>query len=135
MSVQKYVILGAPFGKAAHRQCSTLMWTTSREKKLRYKIALERQVVGVPLLNGPLGLELAFFFGYTTKVWHQRRNLDGKYQASAPTLESLVSFFCDVAGGILFTKRAAISHIIASKHYAEVPRTEVFLKRLDYERI
>jgi Holliday junction resolvase RusA-like endonuclease len=122
-----YIIQGDPVPLARHRHGNGHAWDSQKQIKFGIGIQLINQHGDLPLLEGPLKLDITFFMPIPKKG---AKSLHGTIHAIRPDLDNLIKMICDIANKIIYKDDCAISVIIADKQYSHYPRTEFTLTEL-----
>ena len=107
-------------------------WIYDSQKKIKrdWAIVLEGQHNEDPLFEGPLHLEITFFFPIAESKSRIKTHILGKPHHYRPDLSNLIKLVEDVATGIIYRDDSLISSITAHKKYGDSPRTEFSLTPL-----
>lgn len=120
-----YIIKGDPVPQARPRATmSCKMWDSQKSLKLLRGLQIRNQHNDAPLLNGPLHLDINFFFTPPKK-----KDL-GKHHVYKPDLSNLIKFAEDIATGIIYKDDCIIASISSKKLYDSEARTEITLTQL-----
>lgn len=121
-----YIIDGNPVAwqRANPDYGNRRMWDNQRALKFAYARAIEDQHGNQPLYEGPLCLEVNFYFHMPQNKKKFFDELRGSSHHIKPDLSNLIKLIEDSAKGILYHDDALIASIIAHKYYADTPRTE-----------
>ena len=124
----KYVIIGDPIPlyRARFSSISNRMFDSQKEIKLVTGITLLSQHNEQPLLEGPLHLDIHFFF--LTPI--RKQHLNKKWHVYRPDLSNLVKFYEDISTSIIFNDDCIIAKITAQKSYDKKPRTEFIITEM-----
>lgn len=123
----KYVIKGKPTPLARPRYSKNKVYNSQKELMELITAALKIQHGTRALYQGPLSLNVTFYFPYPQKqsrvprTWHSFR----------PDLSNLIKLIEDCAQPVLFHDDCAIAQIIANKLYDNEPRTEFIITELE----
>lgn len=127
-----YVIKGNPIPLARARHGNRKTWDSQKQIKLITGLDLEEQHHGLPLLHGPLFLDICFYFSIPESYsLRKREKCIGTYHEFKPDLSNLIKFVEDIAMGIIYKDDCIISSVTAKKIYDEEPRTELFIMELN----
>ncbi len=121
--IKRYVIPGIPTPFRSISPSRRNVWDTQKSIKLSARNHLEYQHANIYLYNGPLILDIDFFFSLPPNLCKSSPHL----HIQKPTLTSLIRFVEEVASGVLFDDDCFIAQINATKIYSENPRTEFTL--------
>lgn len=122
MNHKTYTLLGDPMPLARARFGNGCVYDSQKTAKLVIGIELQNQHDGLPILEGPLALDIIFFMAIPkTKL---KKIKPGSPHTCKPDASNLLKFYEDVATSILFNDDAQISHITIKKIYDTNPRTE-----------
>lgn len=133
MKHKVYVLYGNPVAWARPAPARNHMWDTQKQLKFQYGINLKQQHDDEPLLDGPLHLEIKFYFHIPRTSHKKVRQLPGDYHIFTPDLSNLIKLIEDVGSGILYKDDALIASMRAAKLYDETPRIEFSLYTLTQE--
>ena len=106
------------------------MWDNQRALKFLYARTMEDQRGKDPMYEGPLLLEVNFFFHMPQNKKKIFESLRGSHHHIKPDLSNLIKLIEDAAKGILYHDDALIASINANKYYADRPRTEFSIVQL-----
>lgn len=120
MEHKVYVLYGNPVAWARPSPSGGRMWDTQKQIKFQYGAYLRQQHEDLPLLEGPLHLEIKFYF----HIPRTTKKRPGEYHIFKPDLSNLIKLIEDVGSGILYKDDALISSMRAAKLYDETPRVE-----------
>lgn len=132
--VRKYIIPGNPISLARPRLGPHSFYSIDTDKRFYFENHISNQHNDDPLLEGPLKLDITFFF----KTSATRRSKDFGFKPYShmiykPDLSNLIKFIEEVATDILFKDDCTIASISAQKLYDTTPRTEFTLVEIGSE--
>jgi Holliday junction resolvase RusA-like endonuclease len=100
------------------------------QQQIKEEISFEiKQQYRLPLLSGPLKLNVTFFMKIPKMSKVKSTAIIGQPHTKKPDLSNLIKFIEDVCTGIVYTDDALIHSISAKKIYDPIPRTEFYLER------
>jgi Holliday junction resolvase RusA-like endonuclease len=111
-----------PLARARHGRGRT--WDSQKTEKFAYALHVKRQHGVLPLLYGPLCLELIFYMPIPQCSGKKRSLLEGAPHYKRPDLSNMIKFVEDVCIGILYKDDSFIYKIVSSKIYSSNPRIE-----------
>ena len=133
----KYIIPGDPVpllrARYAHGQRP---WDSQKQIKASTAIQIATQHGERPVYNGPLELNITFFFAIPSiplkgckpdrlkTIVFKRDKMVGQPHIFKPDLSNLIKFIEDIAEKIIYGNDCTIASIVARKVYAYEPRTE-----------
>lgn len=129
----KYIIHGNPIPLARIRfNQNGRCWDSQKSMKLVCGISLSGQHDNQPLYEGPLHLDVSFFFPIPNSKWMKKNAFIGKPFTQKPDLDNLLKWICDISNGILFKDDVQIVSISAKKLYGadQDGRTEFELREI-----
>ncbi len=129
MEHKVYVLYGNPVAWARPAPARNHMWDTQKQIKFQYGALLRQQHDDAPLLEGPLHLEIKFYF----HIARTRKHQPGGYHIFKPDLSNLIKLIEDIGSGILYKDDALIASMRAAKIYDETPRIEFSLYTLNQD--
>lgn len=120
----KYIIPGDPIPlmRARSSHNSSRPWDPQKKSKASTGIYIARDHCNRPYYQGPLELNITFFFPKEKK--------EGQYHYQKPDLSNLIKFIEDVAESILYDNDCTIASIVAQKLWAKESRTEFTITEL-----
>lgn len=125
-----YIIDGDPIAWArAAPSKYRKMWDTQKHIKFEYGISLRKQHKSDKLFEGPLLLDVTFYFKKPKSCVRK----EGSYHIYKPDLSNLIKLIEDIGSGILYKDDAIIASITAHKKYDAQPRTEFRIIPLEKE--
>lgn len=122
----KYIIEGAPIPCARARATrGGRVYDSQKRWKLSYGITISSQHGSLPLYEGPLHLEVVFYFPMPEK-WtpKQKQEREGSWFIIRPDKDNCVKMLMDCCNGILYPDDCLICSSIEKKLYSQNPRTE-----------
>lgn len=122
MSV-KYVIPGDPGVFVRMKSGNRREWDHAKHLKHACGAKLEEQLGKDKPFRGPLHIEVFFFLPPASRS----TKLLGAPYTLRPTIASLLKYFEEVGGGILYEDNATIVSLVAHKKYDREPRTEIYV--------
>lgn len=125
-----YVLSGTPQAVAKVPDKGDGSYTPHKHKKLLTTIEISAQHNERPFFQGPLQLDIFFFFpipqrGERSKVAHHHKYYDIK-----PSLSDCVAFVENICTSLLFKESATIVSLHSEKRYDRNPRTELYITEL-----
>lgn len=130
MEQKVYVLYGNPIAWARPAPSGNRMWDTQKQLKFQYGALLRQQHDDEPLLEGPLHLEIKFYFHIPRTTHKKVRQMPGAYHIFKPDLSNLIKLIEDVGSGIIYKDDALIASMRAAKLYDDTPRIEFSLYTL-----
>lgn len=100
---------------------------TSDNKKLkpwRQEITATAMALGVPILDGPIAIELEF---YLARPKSAKKRV---YPTVKPDIDKLARGCLDAITGVLIRDDAQVVSLVTLKHYGDVERVEIRLEAL-----
>ena len=129
-----YTIEGTPVPLARARHGMGRTYDSQKKLKFSCGLQLQSQHNGLPLILGPLKLEVVFFLHIPSGLRLDLiQGIYGTPHDTRPDLSNLIKYIEDVATGIIYKDDSQISIIIANKIFSAIPRTEFTITRLDVE--
>lgn len=122
----KYILIGEPTYLARPRLSRKgigHLYDGQKEEKLRHMDEIRYQYRNKQPKEGPVKLEVVFFFGIPKKK-KPKTGLRWLPHSVRPDLSNCVKYLEDVCNGILFIDDKQIAEIYARKEYSLEPRTE-----------
>jgi Holliday junction resolvase RusA-like endonuclease len=123
----KYVIFQEPQRSTSPHHLVARAWNGPKNVAFSYSTELARQHGDLPLFEGPLRLNLAFYFSIPKKTLTGHRKTHGLLHTTKPELISLVRFIEHAACGVIYREEATIVSVISAKAYDITPRTEIII--------
>lgn len=124
----KYCINGKPIPLERPRFGNGHVWDSQKQLKHAWGVQLQQQHQDRPMFSGvPLRLEVDFFMPFPRMTVKKQMAYKGKLHIARPDLDNLIKFCLDASMGILLADDCVVTNIIATKRYAEHPRTELML--------
>ncbi len=128
-----YVLPGCPAPIMKHREKQPRrQWDEQQETRAYFGIALSNQHGGAPLYEGPLHVEMVFYFAFLQPV--SAKNIDrvrGRLHVVSPGISDLIQFVEWIGKGILFSSDYGIASLVARKCYDHNPRTEIVINTVE----
>lgn len=126
-----YKIPGEPIALARPRfSISTKrVYNSQRNSMNAAAIYLQSQHNNQPMFEGPIHLDVTFYFAYPSSMAKSKRK-PGTYKSTKCDLSNLVKFIEDIAIDVLYKDDAIIASISAKKVYDSIPRTEFTIQSL-----
>lgn len=119
------------------------LWIMNYDPSATDKKDIRRLTVAMaprPILDGPLRVDITFYYLYRKKHYGTGRNTN-KLKPSAPTWKSTApdrdnaeKIYLDALKGIFWKNDAIICDGPIRKLYAEIPRTEIYITILDAQK-
>ena len=128
-----YVIPGKPVSIIKIREAQKRKsWDDQSEAKARIAVDLVNQHGELPLYDGPLKLEVSFYFQFLQPVSRDKVSImRERGHVINPGLSDLIQFIEWVGKGIIFSHDYLIASIDARKCFDDTARTEFVIKRLE----
>lgn len=123
-----YSIIGDPIPLQRPRFGHRRVYDGQREVKISIINVLENQHGDLPLFQGPLELEITFYFAIPKSA--RKHNLKHAPHYYKPDLSNLVKFIEDIANDVIFADDALIARLSAKKVYDEAGHTEFTVREL-----
>ncbi len=130
----RFIIPGDPVALARARYGNGKVYDCQKEIKSKYAIILSNQHNDYPFFQGPLHLDITFYFSIPKTSIKHADKLRFTPRACKPDLSNLVKFIEDVAIGILYRDDAVISVINCKKIYDNPARTEFIISEISDEK-
>ena len=130
----RFVIPGDPVPMARARYGNGKVYDCQKQIKSKYSIILANIHDNLPYFQGPLQLDIIFYFAIPRTSIKHTDKLRYTPRFCKPDLSNLVKLIEDVAIGILYKDDATICVINAKKLYDNPPRTEFIITEIDYEK-
>jgi Holliday junction resolvase RusA-like endonuclease len=121
-----YVIPGdpLPLARARCNYNTRRVYDIQASLKLVYGIYVQQQHGDLPLLHGPLHLDVTFFMRMPhANRTHKKYAMHGPHFIK-PDLSNLIKLIEDISNQIIYQDDAQISYITSRKIYHSEPRTE-----------
>lgn len=131
MKSKSYIILGDPIPLARPRMGNGRIWDSQKHTKFAFGVQLVNQHGSLPMFDGPLHLDITFYFSYPKMSKKKREELLHNYHVYVPDLSNLIKLIEDVgteAG--LYKDDRLISKITSKKEYADTARVEFTITEL-----
>jgi len=125
-----YVIKGLPQALVHRRTDDVIAWGTTKQVRLLTSIELQRQHDDEPLFEGPLSLDVMFFFPLPLTARSKCKARPGDQHLMPPSLFTLVHFLEAVTHGIIYDCESTIAHVSCKKTYDPEARTEFTLTEI-----
>lgn len=122
VTTHSFVITGEPVSYPENQSKNYRSWNDHRRFTAKYEVDLGNQFEGQALMNGPLLMEIDFYFSSKTG---QR-----KIHSTKPDLYNLVRFIEKACSGIIYENDCLLTQIVASKKYDQQPRTQFKISRI-----
>jgi len=122
--VCKYVIPGDPIGHLRNREANTRVIDGYHLQKTMYRNHLEQQHNEQPLFDGPLHLDIYFYFAYP------RKQLFSTWHTEQPLLSNLMIFIEKAAHEVLFGNVGKVCSATINKQYEDKARTEITISQI-----
>ena len=110
--------------------------TPTRTRQYEQRIAAEWRAKGFPTLDGPVRLDVEFYFPIP-QGWSKKKKEQAKLHyivpAVRPDLDNLVKIIQDGLNGIAYEDDKQVVMVWSQKLYDDEPRTEVYVQRLSTE--
>jgi Holliday junction resolvase RusA-like endonuclease len=106
------------------RSDDTVGWGITKQVRLLTTIELERQHQDEPLFEGPLSLEVLFFFPLPLTPRSRCKARPGDQYTMPPSLFTLIHFLESVSHGVIYDCESSIAYVTCKKTYDEEARTE-----------
>jgi Holliday junction resolvase RusA-like endonuclease len=106
------------------------MWDSQKKLKLYLGLFIERAHGNLPLLEGPLLLDIKFCMPMTQQMLKEPRKWEGSWHSHRPDLDNLTKLILDTCNTILFEDDKSVSAVMATRVYSKSPRTEFRLMEL-----
>lgn len=120
-----YIIPGDPIDLAKNKLRTDKTWDAQKALRLYWDIELKRQHNDLPFLEGPLELQIDFFFDFPPGMPQKVKDrLLGTYHTYQPDLTRCIEFVEAVANDILYRDDCVIASLRSTKRYDTVARTE-----------
>lgn len=126
-----YIIQGKPVPLARPRftPYTNKVYDAQKNEKLVTSIQLQLQHGSIPLLIGPLHMNVTFYMPIPIHGPNGRKK-EGHPHQIKPDLSNLIKWCEDVAVGVILSDDAIIAAVTAKKIYSANPRTEFFFSPL-----
>ncbi len=126
----KFLIKDTPIPLQRPRMTGTHCWDSQKQQKMVVGIQLNTQFCDSAFFEGPLLIELNFFFPLPKRLSNKARiEKMGSPHITTPDLDNLVKFYLDCANDILYKDDATVAQIITKKMYG-IPHTEMIVTEL-----
>lgn len=130
----RLVVHGEPIGKARPRFSRKTGTAYTPEKTARYEERLawaaQAEMAGRKLFDGPLRVSIYAYVSIPASASKRKRAdmLAGVIRpVKKPDIDNIVKGVSDALNKVVWVDDSQISHLIASKQYAEQPRIEIDL--------
>lgn len=130
METPRFIIPGNPIAWQRANPGKTRMYDAQKKIKLDYTYQIQSQYSCKDLLDGPLELDITFYFRMPPSHHKHFDKLRLTPHHFRPDLSNLVKLIEDVGSGVLYKDDSLIASLIARKLYDDNPRIEFFLKEL-----
>lgn len=134
MSNHRYVIQGTPQFIRRYENRNRHVFDAYKDARMYFMVALENIHDQLPLLQGPLHLDISFYFKIPEIHPTCQKQLENKFFTNRPKTTKLIEFVEEVALGILFDKEFNIVSVNAQKKYDYSPRTEFTIVELKNDK-
>ena len=131
-----YKIYGKPIPLKRPRTSflKKIVYDPQKDEKEDAITQLRLQHKNLPILDGPLNLNVTFFMPPPPSMSYKKKCfLYDLPHFKKPDLSNLIKYLEDVAQGIIFSDDSRITSISAKKIYAETARTEFQITRTGNE--
>lgn len=126
-----YVIQGDPTPLARPRMGNGNVWDSQKALKFNFGVQINLQHKDEPFFEGPLLLDVSFYFDISKVAAKKRPILNETYHRFVPDLSNLIKLVEDAVIGVLYKDDCVISVITAKKLYSSIPRTEFTITELE----
>lgn len=118
-----YVIEGKPIPLARARMTKRSIWDSQKQERIRYGIEVARQHDDATFFNGPVHVDVCFWFAIPPSRLKFADKLIGSWHIFKPDLSNLQKWYEDVAEGICFANDCIIASTNATKRWDLSNRT------------
>jgi Holliday junction resolvase RusA-like endonuclease len=126
-----YILKGDPIPLARARHFCNRIYDSQKSLKTIARVDLASQHDDLPLLVGPLHLDVKFFMKLPSSISKKRAELlIGKAHTTRPDLDNMLKWIFDLGSGVLYQDDTIIFSTSAEKIYDLNPRTEFVFKRV-----
>lgn len=131
MTIHRYVLKGDPLQLV--RRDTENFYDAQRAARQSAQVSFTQQHDEAPLFKGPLALEILFYMpipqrGPKTTI------PTGSPHIQRPYLLPLITFIDNTCRGVLWTETGQICSLNIIKQYDLLPRTELFITEIKYEK-
>ena len=128
-----YVLTGPPVPLARARFASGKVYDSQKKSKMGSGILLSRQHDTDPIFQGPLELDICFYFAICKSHHKKIKELCNTPHFFKPDLSNLIKFVEDVANRIIYHDDCQIATINAKKLYCDIgdERTVFTIKEIN----
>lgn len=128
---KSYVIIGDPIPLARPRMSNTHVWDSQKHLKFSWGVQLNLQQGNFPLFEGPLHLDVTFYFDIGKVTQKKRESFKTRHHHYVPDLSNLIKYVEDCAIGIIYKDDCLIAQITSKKLYSDTARTEFTVIELE----
>lgn len=133
-SLFHFTIKGDPIPLARARFGRHGVWDAQKKLKHEYRECIENQFGMREFYDGPLHVEMVFYFGMPDSWSYKKQSkMHGIHHSFKPDLSNLVKFLEDVCTGIIYKDDCVIASLSAMKKYDYQPRVECFIREIKHE--